>query len=853
MDYAKLSNTPPVLEEAVSAIRSGKNLFITGGAGCGKTSISCSILDTLERDGLRIIRTAPTGIAADAVGGMTLHRMLGLSGSLFLYDKEGNAFLQEPACSRLSNTDIVFVDEISMVSRPLFDILTRKIECEAEKGHGILLIVCGDFLQLPPVVPAIESDAYRAYYHEDGSRRGYAFESGHWESFQFHCIILRGSYRQKDPRFCSVLNRIRTGDKAALADIVPLASPTPVPGAIWLCGRKDDADARNRKALEELDGTPVTYHAVSQGTLPDNSLPAPCVLTVKPHMPVIMTVNDPAGRYSNGTMGYVVSAGTDRIYAALGGGKGRIAITRHTWKSQAPQEEWSFSQFPLAAAFALTVHRAQGMTLAAANISPYCWESGQLYVMLSRVSDPARMFIGAPLRDSYLVADTDAVAWYAGLSGDISDLAASFSAVPVAGISQIPNGLYRRGLRFGVYSFPFVLDHKPACRSFIALRDRKGHWIAATDFGKYCQPAKSLRPFTSDMGDRLYFITSFLNFIFIDTRSVDTLAELTPDIVRTFLNAYASGTYGGKKRTVETIHRCVGSVLQFLLSILEENGKDMLLTRDDIIKKKCFFSSRNFLETREVIAFPILYDAESHIILRDMPRRAVEYLLSYIWVHDPDILPAVALQLFAGLRPSEPLSICEKDLVIRRHEGRILSVKIDLSQERPLRQDGVRTCGIKKHRVAEVYPAFLQAFSDCHERWQSVKRSCPVMELQPLCLDSNGKAMTYLTYYRHFKKAVTEIIPFLLTDDDPEIRGYARLLQEEGAGPHILRHVFTVTLVLAGLTEAEIMNARGDSSPLSALTYLSRKSELQKRCSETAENIVRQMLEACRVLAEGNK
>lgn len=110
--------------------------------------------------------------------------------------------------------------------------------------------------------------------------------------------------------------------------------------------------------------------------------------------------------------------------------------------------------------------------------------------------------------------------------------------------------------------------------------------------------------------------------------------------------------------------------------------------------------------------------------------------------------------------------------------------------------------------------------------------------------------MTYITYYRRFMKAVDKIIPLLLQDNDQEIQDYARILQAEGASPHILRHVFTVTLVLSGLTEAEIMNARGDSSPLSALSYLSRKSELQKWFSGTADSIARQMMEACRLLME---
>ena len=113
--------------------------------------------------------------------------------------------------------------------------------------------------------------------------------------------------------------------------------------------------------------------------------------------------------------------------------------------------------------------------------------------------------------------------------------------------------------------------------------------------------------------------------------------------------------------------------------------------------------------------------------------------------------------------------------------------------------------------------------------------------------------MTYRTYYRRFKKAVSEIIPLLLSDSDPELRVYAGILQEEGAAPHIWRHIFTQILVLSGLTEAQIMNARGDSSPVSALSYLHRKSELMKMYSETAGLIAGQMMEAARSYMGGGR
>ena len=845
-------------QEAASVLRSGKNVFITGSAGSGKTFICRRALQALKEEGSNVILAAPTGIAADAIGGITLHRLLGLSGPLILYDETGNAFLQKAAKNKLSKAaknklskaDIVFVDEVSMVPRPLFDILAREIFSEISQGHMVLLAACGDFLQLPPVILPEEKQAYSDLYQESVCH-GFAFQSEYWEYFHFHPIILKNSFRQEDARFCSVLNRIRTGDKKALRLVRNFTSSTPVPDAIWICGRKNDAHIKNDIGLQKLEGEPVLYYAVSQGNVPKTGLPAPQLLVVKPHMPIIMTANDPLGHYVNGSMGYVISTDVDCIYVSLNGTKGRIAVHRRTWKSPNDTDIWEFSQFPIDAAFALTVHRAQGMTLEKANICPYCWESGQLYVMLSRIRNPKQMYLADELKEEYLVTNSAVVSWYKKLNEDTSDLASSFLETPIAGFKKIPCNLYRRGLRFGVYTLRFALNGQPVSRSFVALRDEKNRWIAVTDFSRYCKPAKSIRPITSDIGDRLYFISIFLNYAFIDVHSISTLDEITPEIVRTFLNAYATGVYGNGKRTVETINRCTSTVLQFLLALLDDRGSRMLLTREDLFKKKCFFSSRNLLETKEVLAFPVQYDAESHLLLRDMPVRVVEYLLSYIWKYDPDILLAVALQLFAGLRPSEPLSISENELCIHQHSEHMVSVKINLTQEKILREDGVMTEGIKKHRIAEVYPAFLPAFADCWKRWKSVNKDRK--DPSPLCLDTNGNAMTYLTYYRRFKKAVEDIIPLLRTDPDIEIRDYALLLLDEGAAPHILRHVFTVTLVLSGLSEAEIMHARGDTSPLSALTYLSRKSELSKRYSETANNIAGQMLKACKTFMEARE
>ena len=842
---------PSEQSSALQAVRNGKNLFITGSAGTGKSHLGLLLVNDAEKNGLRVTKAAPTGIAAEAIGGCTLHRLLGLSGPLITTDDHGNPSLAAGSVNILLKTDVLFIDEISMVSRPLFDILAIAIHTAQTKGSSIQLIICGDFYQLPPVIPTREHESLHSIYHD--SSRFYAFESEYWDTFRFFTIQLEKNYRQENPCFFSILDRIRRGDRSALPEFLSLTARKPVRNALWLCGRKADAAARNKIGLENMDGESLFFHAVTQGPLPEGSLPAPLSLEVKPFMPVIMTVNDPKGRFCNGSRGYVIRAASDSIYVSLNGSQGRVRINRYTWRLQdLDGNDVTFCQFPIIPAFALTVHRAQGLTLEAANILPYCWEPGQLYVMLSRIPDPHKIYIEGNIPESSLLASPDVKTFYKDLSAGPS-LDGLIEASAAAGLGTIPSGLYRSGLRFGVYTHHFDYHGQLVSRSFIALRDLAGRWLAVTDFHRYLQPSRRLRPLTSNNGDRLYFITAFLNYLFIDTSVIDSLEDLTIEMIRTFLGAYATGTYGDRKRTSDTISRCVGSVIQFLLSLLEDGDLDLVFTKEDLFHKQYYLSRQTTLAAREALAFSIQYDAESHMLLRDMPQRAVQVLLSHIYAHHPDILLATALQLFAGLRPSEPLSIHEGCLKIRQEDGRILSVSIDLTKERILRDDGVATGGIKKHRTASVYPAFLQAFSDCYQRYREACAGRAAAIPSPLCLDSNGRAMTYKTYYRRFKAVVSETIPLLASHSDPEIREYAMILREEGAAPHIWRHVFTQILVLSGLTEAQIMNARGDSSPVSALAYLRRKSELMKQYSETASRIAGQMMEAARSYMGGER
>ena len=306
-----------IQETALKTARSGRNMFITGSAGTGKSSLERILTKDAQSRGLNVTLAAPTGIAAEAIGGCTIHRLLGLSGALMEISGSGKPSLVRGSTKNLRGTDLLIIDEISMVSLPLFDILALTLDAADKEGHPVQLIVSGDFYQLPPVISPVEKASLSSIYPDTG--RTYAFESVHWEKFNFHTVLLEQNFRQADPGFSTLLARLRTGDRSALPAFLALTSRKLLRNALWICGRKADAAARNNTGLEELGGIPSVYHAVTQGILPEDSLPAPLSLTVRPHMPVMMTVNDPRGRFCNGSRGYVVSSGADCILADTAG------------------------------------------------------------------------------------------------------------------------------------------------------------------------------------------------------------------------------------------------------------------------------------------------------------------------------------------------------------------------------------------------------------------------------------------------------------------------------------------------------------------------------------------------------
>ena len=397
---------------AVEAVESGRNVFLTGFGGTGKSYALSRIIDWANSSGRNTIVCAPTGIAALNVGGSTIHRTLGIGpmDSMMPYDRR-----LKPT-SPLYRCDLMIVDEVSMCRADLFDKLSRTLERvgKARESIGLdpcQLVVVGDFYQLPPVLTQRDRDPLRKLYGEDIGR-GYAFSGREWKKWDFAMAELTECVRQDDAEFVDALNACRVGDARGIDWISSHCSESQSERAIVLCGRNAQADAENRQRMDALPGIPRTYRAESWGTVNPGEMLAPKNLTLKRGARVMALANKSSDTYMNGSLGTVVNIAPGRVVVDFDDGN-RSVVTPHEWRITRPvldgnkvrsETIGSFRQIPLKPAWAITIHKSQGQTFEEAHIYPQCWEPGQLYTAFSRLKSVGGMSLAFPASPKSLIA-----------------------------------------------------------------------------------------------------------------------------------------------------------------------------------------------------------------------------------------------------------------------------------------------------------------------------------------------------------------------------------------------------------------------------------------------------------------
>ena len=399
----------------------------------------------------------------------------------------------------------------------------------------------------------------------------------------------------------------------------------------------------------------------------------------------------------------------------------------------------------------------------------------------------------------------------------------------------------KKAERFSIYRHSFVYGNNLiVTKQFIVLNHADGT-RTFTDFHRYVEnPNKKVKKFNEDGNNRFIFINKFLNYAFF-TIGISSLSDLTIDIGRNFLNAYGMHELPDDDEYVHrgkgTVEKCIKAVLDFYINLTNDKIKSADLYRYITVRDKYGKAIKKMIPQFDVKYIP----SSKEPIFRDIPNKAFTLLFDHIAINHTELLGLVMHQAFAGLRPSEACNVRRIDsplgagIRIREVNGKLCGVSIDLRDELNLRSDLLSVGNIKKERIAKVPDIFLSAYKDAYEIYMAYMENKPYeADYGAFSVNGQGRAITYDSYYNKFREIIKEeMIPIYLNSNDDELVLYGQTLMEHSLSPHVFRHWFTVQLVLSGINEPGILMAfRGDTSPESALTYISNKGELEKQFSK---------------------
>lgn len=398
----------------------GTSIFLTGKAGTGKTTFLRTVV---ERSTKQMVVVAPTGVAAINAGGVTIHSFFQLPLSPYVPGADVKKIFEFGREKRkiISSMDLLIIDEISMVRSDLLDAIDsvlRRYRDHYKPFGGVQLLMIGDLAQLTPVVTPEDEKILRPYYDTP-----YFFGSKALQQISYVTIQLKKIYRQADTTFVDLLNHIRDGHPTAedLATLHKRYNPTFLPeakdGYIRLTTHNRMADEYNDHEMQRLSSQPFTYSAVIDGTFPDYSYPTAFYLTLKVGAQVMFIKNDVNGEYYNGKIGHVVALDKENIKVRCIGESNDIDVGMQEWENAKysinpetheieTEVQGVFRQYPLRLAWAITIHKSQGLTFDRAIIDAgHSFAPGQVYVALSRCRSLDGIVIVSRINESAIIND----------------------------------------------------------------------------------------------------------------------------------------------------------------------------------------------------------------------------------------------------------------------------------------------------------------------------------------------------------------------------------------------------------------------------------------------------------------